>query len=66
MTQKKELSPSEAVYGFVAWLSGREEVTKMGSKNDCANLADKIQLFCETNNLTDPKDHWEKNLIHPS
>ena len=65
VTELNELSGSEAVYGFCAWLTTQKDRTIMSGKHDCSNIADKIKLFCETNNLTDPKDHWEKNLIHP-
>ena len=61
----KELTGSEAIYGFCAWLSTRKEITKFGSKINCVPIADLIKEFCETNNLTDPRDNWTDNLIHP-
>lgn len=61
-----KLSGSEALYGFVGWLTTREEVTVMGSSEDCAPIVGLIDLFCEVNKLDDPKDGWENNLIHPS
>ena len=60
-----ELSGSEAIYGFCGWLTGRKEVTKMGHKHDCAIIADLIDEFCKANNLSNPIDHWEKDLSHP-
>ena len=61
----KELTGSEAIYGFCAWLSGREEKTIFSSKSNCTPIADLIKEFCETNNLIDPRDNWTDNLIHP-
>lgn len=62
---KMKLSASEAVYGFCGWLTSRTEETKMGSSNDCAIVADRIKEFCETNKLEEPREGWDKNLIHP-
>ena len=61
-----ELSASEALYGFAAWLTCRDESIAAGAKHDAAVWAGKVADFCETNNLSEPKDGWEKNLIHPS
>lgn len=62
---KKELSGSEALYGFCGWLTTRKEITKMGSKNNCAPIADLVNKFCKTNKLTDPRKNWDKYLTHP-
>lgn len=60
-----KMSASEAIYGFCGWLTTKEERTVMSSKHNCAPIADKIKEFCETNELNDPIDGWEKNLKHP-
>ena len=62
---KKQLSGSEAIYGFCGWLTTRKEKTIMSSTNDCAVIAELIELFCMENNLTEPCDKWENNLKHP-
>lgn len=64
MTDK--LTASEAVYGFAAWLTCREEKTIMGSTCDAAPIAKLVDVFCKENNLKDPRDGWQNNLIHPS
>ena len=61
-----ELSASEALYGFVAWLSCQDGTLKIGRSHECGNLATKVKTFCTTNSLVDPRVHWEKRLIHPS
>lgn len=61
-----EMSGAEAIYGFCGWLTGRKEVTKMSEKHDCAIIAELADEFCKVNNLSDPVDHWEKNLVHPT
>ena len=62
----KELNAAEAVYGFVAWLTTREERTVMSAKDDCAPIAELIKRFCAENNLPEVSDQWPLNLIHPS
>jgi len=61
-----KLIASEALFGFAAWLTTREETTKMGASEDCAPIVGLISQFCEENNLPDPRDGWENNLVHPS
>lgn len=61
-----KLTASEAVYGFCAWLTTRDEVTEMGAGKDCAPVCDLIKQFCEENKLPDPREDWATNLVHPS
>lgn len=62
----KELNAAEAVYGFVGWLTSREERTVMSAKDDCAPIAELVKRFCTGNNLPEVSDQWPLNLIHPS
>jgi len=64
MTDK--LTASEAVFGFAAWLTCRDEKTVMGSTYDSAPIADLVAEFCKENGLDDPRDGWANNLIHQS
>ena len=61
----KKLSGSEAVVGFVAWLTTRPEITKMGASENCSPLVDLISQFCEANNLDHPRPDYHHNLVHP-
>jgi hypothetical protein len=61
-----ELTAAEAVYGFAAWLTTRDEPTVMSAKNDSAPIATLVGEFCKENKLEKCRDGWEKNLIHPS
>ncbi len=61
-----EMSAAEALYGFCAWLTTRNEKTIMSSSDDCAPIVMLIQQFCKENKLPEPRDGREKNLIHPS
>jgi|SRR3989304_6284503 len=60
-----QLSGSEAVYGFAAWLTCRDNETVMSAHHDSAPIAELVKEFCETNNLDWPREDWHKILIHP-
>ncbi len=60
-----ELTASEAIYGFCGWLTTRKTKTIMSASNNAAVIADLVKVFCNVNNLSNPRDGWEKNLTHP-
>lgn len=66
MEKLKTLNPSEAVYGFAAWLTCKNEKTVMSASDDAAVIADLVAQFCKVNNLAKVSEHWPNNLIHPS
>lgn len=56
---KKELeclTPSEALYGFAAWITTRKEQVAASSKDDAGVWARLVDEFCKTNNLAEPRD----------
>lgn len=61
-----KLTASEALYGFGAWLTCRDEQVTFSSKDDAGKMADLIDIFCKTNELEDPRDNWTDNLTHPN
>jgi len=61
----KEINASEAINGFMGWLTTREEETIVGAYSDCSPVAELVAKFIEVNNLTPPREGWEKKLIHP-
>lgn len=60
------LNPSEAVYGFAAWLTCRNEKTIMSASDDAAPIVELIKQFCKVNHLPEVSEQWPHNLIHPS
>jgi len=60
----KKLSPSEALYGFIAWLTTRKEILTLGSSKDCAPFPPLIAKFCEVNGLEEPRPGWDLALKH--
>ena len=61
-----KLSPSEALYGFVGWLTSRDEVIKIGATEEVPPLPQLVEEFCKVNKLKEPREDWADNLIHPS
>ena len=63
----KEMNAAEALYGFMGWLTSRDEVTpELSAKHDASIAAQLIDQFCKENKLTEPRDGWGNNLVHPS
>ena len=60
-----KLNASEALYAFGAWLTTRDESITMSGHDDCSPVVEAIGLFCEENNLSDPRPGWEKNISFP-
>lgn len=65
ITEKTGLSSSEALYAFVAWLSGRKESVTFSSGSNCAIAADLVDAFCKANELEDPTDKGLKGWEPP-
>ena len=65
MTNAKEMSASEAIYGFVAWLTTRMDQITMSQHNNAAPAADLVKRFCEYNKLEAPRDGWDDLLEMP-
>jgi hypothetical protein len=61
-----KLTAAEAVFGFAAWLTTKEGDTLMGRSHDAAPIADLCQEFVKVNSLSEPREDWHHNLIHPS
>ena len=56
VTDLKEMTGSEAIYGLCAWLT---------TKKEAAPIAELVKEFCETNKLIDPRDNWTDYLTYP-
>ena len=61
-----EMTASEALFGFMAWLTTREAVETFSAKHNVAPAADLMETFCKTNNLVAPREDWTDRLTHPS
>mgnify|MGYP006375212771 FL=1 len=66
MENTDKLTAAEAVFGFAGWLTSRPEKTVMSSTNDAAVIARLCGQLIKANGLAEPRDRWERNLMHPS
>jgi len=56
--------PSEALYGFAAWLTTRDEAITFGSTHDAAVVADVVNQYCKAQGYEDPRDsHYPNNIV---
>lgn len=60
-----KLSASEALYGFVGWLTTRKEPTVLSSATVIDRAPALIEAFCRENDLEPPRDRWPVLLRHP-
>lgn len=65
MTEQKQLSASEAVFGLLGWLTSRRESVTFGSVHDAGVAAELAQVFIDTNGLDEPRAGWADLLTHP-
>lgn len=61
----RDLTASEAIYGFCAWLTTRKEKTVMSSSSNASPIAERIKEFCDENDLEDPRDNYTDYFSMP-
>ena len=60
-----ELSGSEALFGFTAWLTRRKSEVTFSAKHDAGEVASLVNEFCKVNELAEPRENWTDRLTHP-
>ena len=62
----EKITASEALYGFMGWLTCMRESVTFGASCDAATAADLVKRWCEVNNLLDPRDGvYPGNITQP-
>lgn len=62
------LNPSDAVYGFAAWLSVRPSlliISKSSSDEDIKKLATLVEIYLAANNLPEVSEGFQRELVFP-
>ena len=57
--------PSEAVFGFAAWLTCRDERAVFSAHDDASMAAQLAGSYCETNKFREPREHYGDHLVYP-
>jgi hypothetical protein len=60
-----ELTASEALFGFMGWLTARDEQVVFSASNHAAPAAELVVEFCKVNGLSEPREDWTTRLIMP-
>lgn len=55
---KDKITASEALFGFVGWLTSRKEKITMSSSDLASEPAELVQAFIDKNELTLPRDNY--------
>ena len=63
--QLEVLNSTEALFGFVAWLSTRSLALKVGAKQDPGALATLLNEYVRVNQLPDTRPDWEERIRTP-
>jgi hypothetical protein len=59
---KKRLNASEALYGFVGWLTSRKRKTVMGANEDASEAVNLISEFIKVQKLPRARENWTRYL----
>ena len=62
----EKITASEALFGFMGWLTCRREVVTFSAAHNAAEAADLVKRWCETNNIPGPRDEvYPNNITQP-
>ncbi len=64
-TPPPPVTPSEAVYGFAAWLTTRDDAVTFGSTSNCAPIVELVARYCEANGFEAVSERYPENLTYP-
>ena len=66
LSDDQDILPSEAVFGFISWLTTRPGTLKIGEKHSCSELLDLICDWCDVNYLIPPREkNYPNNIAFP-
>lgn len=61
-----KLTATEALYGFMGWLTTRDKDVTFSAHHSAAEAADLVEQFVKANDLGDvSRSDWHKFLVHP-
>ena len=60
------MNPSEALYGFAAWLTTRDDPITLSSTSSANPAADAVYAFIKANKLPKITKKYPNNIIFPN
>jgi len=66
MTMDRTITATEALYGFMGWLTSRDATVVIGAAHGAAEPIDLVLAFLDANGIKEelPED-WPKRLVYP-
>ena len=62
----EKITASEALFGFMDWITARQEVLTISAAHDASVVADLVDRWCKVNNIHSPREGvYPKNITHP-
>jgi hypothetical protein len=63
---ERTITATEALYGFMSWLTCRDATLVIGASHGAAEPAELVRAFLEANGIKEaiPED-WPKHLVYP-
>ena len=61
-----KLSASEALFGFMGWLTSLETPVTFSGHHEAGIGAQLVGEYCKANGLAEPREGWYLNLVQPS
>jgi len=52
------MTPSEAIYSFMAWLATRPTTLMVGKVHECSEVATLCDVYCQVNNFSAPAEDY--------
>jgi len=59
------LSASEALYGFIGWLTSMENPIVFSSRHSAATPAELVDEFLKENKIEEPREGWNNHFTFP-
>jgi len=63
--EPETINPTEALYGFFAWIIKGSRKHLLGGGHHGGRLHSELAKFCIANNLPSLEDNWERNVVIP-
>jgi len=60
-----DVLPSEVLFGFAAWLTGRDERICFSARDNAAPAAEVVAEFIKANGWDSPRDNFPERLVYP-
>jgi hypothetical protein len=61
----ENMKATDALFGFAAWLTTREEVVAFGGSESAAPAAELVGKFVEANDLGEPSPEYPESFVMP-